>query len=262
MHQADRQPDENRPSGINALLTALQFLLVSPAFIRRPFTPEELGAAVGFYPLAGMVLGLLLAGGHYLLALVLPPLLSAVLTLVLWVILTGALHLDGFIDTIDGLLGGFTPEQRMEIMRDERVGAYALAGGTLLLLTKFSALAAAPWLTPALLIAPLLGRWGIALAVVAYPYARQSGLGRAVKDHAGLPQAVGATLFTLAALVVLALWAPIAPVIFSLFVAGLVTILFARFALRRLPGLTGDIYGAINELVEAAVLIIWCILWR
>ena len=263
MNQRDNQPDENPPAGLAAaLLGAVQFLLVSPAFIRRAFTPQEMGAAVGFYPVAGLILGLILAGVRFLFALVIPPLLSAALILALWVALTGALHLDGFLDSCDGLLGGFTPEQRLEIMRDERVGAYALAGGSLLLLTKFSALVSIPWIIPALVSAALLSRWGVAMVLVAFPYARSEGLGRAVKNHAGWRQALLASIITLAVLALLAFWAPPVPVILSVVAAGLVSILFARFTLARLPGLTGDIYGAVNELVEVAVLIVWCFSWK
>ena len=143
-------PPEKSPSTLTAFLTAVQFLLISPAFIKRPFTARELGAAVGFYPLVGLILGGLLLAADYLLGLFMPPLVRIALLLALWVILTGALHLDGFLDACDGLLGGFTPESRLEIMRDERVGAFALAGGVLLLLVKFSALSAVRPLAPAL----------------------------------------------------------------------------------------------------------------
>ena len=135
----------NRPeraSPLAAFLAAVQFLLISPAFIRRPFTARELGAAVGFYPLVGLILGGLLVGLDWLSGWLFPPLVRSALVLTGWVLLTGALHLDGFLDACDGLLGGFTPERRLEIMRDERVGAYALSGGILLLLIQFSALSA------------------------------------------------------------------------------------------------------------------------
>ena len=114
-------PAEKRPSPVTAFLTAVQFLLVSPAFIKRPFTAPELGAAVGFYPLVGLILGGILLAADYGLSFFMPPLVRAALLLALWVILTGALHLDGFLDACDGLFGGYTPEARLEIMRDERV---------------------------------------------------------------------------------------------------------------------------------------------
>jgi adenosylcobinamide-GDP ribazoletransferase len=258
----ERPSTGDRPSVFHAFLTAVQFLLISPAFIRRSFTPQELGAAVGFYPVAGLILGAILAGSHYLMALFLPGLVCAAVTLSLWVVLTGALHLDGFLDTCDGLLGGFTPEQRMLIMRDERIGAYALGGGALLLLTKFSALASIQAITPALLLAPVLGRWGMAVALVVFPYARPQGLGRDVKDNASTSQAVLATVFVLIISAVLSFWKPVLPILISIAAAVLIAWLAARFTLRRIPGLTGDIYGAINELIEVFVLILWTIAWR
>ena len=251
-----RPPPEKRPSPFIAFLTALQFLLVSPAFIKRPFTARELGAAVGFYPLVGLVLGGLLLAADYLLALFMPPLVRLALILVLWVLLTGALHLDGFLDACDGLLGGYTPESRLEIMRDEHFGAFALAGGVLLLLVKFSSLSAITPLAPALLLAPVLGRWGMAVALVAFPYARPQGLGRAVKDNAGLRQAILATLFALIISLAVAWWWADWRVLLALVSAALLVWAGARYTLRRLPGLTGDIYGALNEIIELIVLLV------
>ncbi len=246
---------EKRPSPFIAFLTAVQFLLISPAFVKRPFTARELGAAVGFYPLVGLVLGGLLLAADYLLALFMPPLVRLALILTLWVLLTGALHLDGFLDACDGLLGGYTPESRLEIMRDEHFGAFALAGGVLLLLVKFSALSAITPLAPALLLAPVLGRWGMAVALVAFPYARSQGLGRAVKDNAGLRQAILATVFALIISLAVAWWWADWRVLPALVIAALVVWAGARFTLRRIPGLTGDIYGALNEIIEVAVLL-------
>ena len=120
--------------------------------------------------------------------------------LALWIVLTGALHFDGLLDTADGLLGGDTPERRMQIMRDERTGAYGVAAGGLILLTMFGALNAIPgdrW--PALVTAPLLGRCGISLCIALLPYARKQGLGRDIKDNARPVHAATALLITLGA---------------------------------------------------------------
>jgi adenosylcobinamide-GDP ribazoletransferase len=241
---------------LNAFLCAIQFLSVSPAFIKRPFTSQELGSAVGFFPLVGLILGAILVGSEALLAQIFPPLVKSAVVLALWVALTGALHLDGFLDACDGLLGGSDPEQRLKIMRDERVGAYALAGGALLLLIKFSALSSlAGRLQPALLLAPALGRWAIAVALVKFPYARTEGLGREMKDNASVRQSWLASLTVLALAAGLAFWIGGLVVLLALIAAGLTAWLVARFTLKRLPGLTGDIYGALNELVELSVLV-------
>lgn len=250
IHQA------KRASPLAAFLAAVQFLLISPAFIRRPFTARELGAAVGFYPLVGLILGGLLIGLDWLSGLIFPPLLRSALVLTCWVLLTGALHLDGFLDACDGLLGGFTPERRLEIMRDERVGAYALSGGILLLLIQVSALSALDGRRlAALVLAPVLGRWGIALALIAFPYARASGLGKQIKDNAGPPQVALATAFTLPVLIAAA-WFYNPWAILAVFMLALISWLAVMsFTLKRIPGLTGDIYGATNLLIETTVLL-------
>jgi adenosylcobinamide-GDP ribazoletransferase len=245
-----------RPSPLAAFLAAVQFLLISPAFIRRPFTAKELGASVGYYPLVGALLGGLLIGADWLIGLVFPMLLRSALVLALWVLLTGALHLDGFLDACDGLLGGFTAERRLEIMRDERVGAYALAGGILLLLIQFSALSTlASGRLAALILAPVVGRWGISMALIAYPYARQNGLGREIKDNARRPQLLVATVFTILAGLVTAWIYPPSATLVALAVAFLVLLGALHFTLKRIPGLTGDTYGAINLLIETSVLL-------
>jgi adenosylcobinamide-GDP ribazoletransferase len=239
-----------------AFLAAVQFLLVSPAFVRRAFTPRELGQAAGFYPIVGLLLGALLALANLLLGHLFPVQVQSALVLTLWIGLTGALHFDGFLDACDGLFGGSTAEHRMEIMRDERTGAYAVAGGVLLLLTLFSSLsvlADRSW--AALLLAPALGRWGMTMTLVAFPYARPAGLGRDVKDHARTPQAVMATATTLAAAFALAWFLHSVSPMMALLSAGLILWISARFILRRIPGMTGDTYGAINMLIEVGVLL-------
>ena len=124
------------------ILAALQFLTIFPPVIKRPFTIQELGRSAGFYPLVGLLLGGLMAGGYWLLGMVFPVPIVLVLVLVVWVTFTRALHVDGFMDCCDGLFGGFTPERRLEIMRDSRVGAFGVVGGALLVLAKYTFLAA------------------------------------------------------------------------------------------------------------------------
>lgn len=236
-----------------ALLAAFQFLTVLPAVIRRPFTPAELGRAVAWYPLVGLVLGAILVGLQAGLDLLLPEEVSAALLLIAWLILTRALHFDGFLDTCDGVFGGFTPERRLEIMRDSRVGAFGVAGGSLLLLTRYAAISTLQDPMTGLLLAPLLGRWAVSLVLVTFPYARSQGLGRDIKDHARWPQLVLAGAISLAAAGASAGTAGLAAVV----VAALVALGGAGFLARWLPGLTGDTYGAVCETVETAILILF-----
>ena len=250
--KAVEQDGEYPAATIPSFLAAFQFLTIAPPLIRRPFTPKEMGRSVGFYPLVGLLIGAFLLGMNYLLGLVFPSLVRTALVLVIWVLLSGALHLDGFLDACDGLFGGFTPESRLEIMRDERVGAFALAGGVLLLILKFSALAALAGHTwNALLLAPVLGRWTMACAVVAFPYARSQGLGRDMKDQATIWDLIQATAVAfIAAWFISGITGLAAATVAGISVWGV-----AAFTLKRIPGLTGDIYGAVNEIVEITCLL-------
>jgi len=253
-------PTPEKPAGILTpfidFMVALQFLTLMPPVIRRIFTPKDMGRATGYYPLVGLASGAVLYGGYLLLARFFSPLLAAAFVLVFWVLLTGALHIDGFLDATDGLLGGFTPESRMEIMRDEHKGAFAVAGGFMLLLVKFTALASVlPSAPLVLLLAPVLSRWGMTLAVVFFPYARTKGLGKDMKDNATWRQALLATIIALGTgWCTFGLWGLAAAVL-----ALVVFFLCVRFTLDRIPGLTGDIYGMINEWIELIVLLAFAV---
>jgi adenosylcobinamide-GDP ribazoletransferase len=234
------------------LLTAFQFLTIFPAIIRRAFTASELGQAVGFFPLVGLALGGIFYGLEFSLRLIFPTPLVAVLILSVWLLLTRGLHFDGFLDMCDGLFGGFTPERRLEIMRDSRVGAFGVAGGGLLLLAKYSAILSLTNFS-ALLLAPILGRWVLSLAIFAYPYAREKGLGRDMKDRVRLSQVLLATVISLLATWWIASWIGLLAIVLS----GFVLWSGASFILRRIPGLTGDSYGALCELTELVVLFVF-----
>lgn len=235
---------------LTAILVALQFLTTCPPLLKRVFTAAELGRAVAFFPLVGAAMGGLLALAALALGAVFPASVTAALVLTVWVIASGSLHVDGFLDSCDGLLGGFTAEDRLRIMRDERVGGYALAGGILLFLVKYAGLAETTSTLPALFLAPVLGRWAMAAAIVLYPYARAEGLGRAMKDHAGRAELLAATLSALACALAAG---PTGVAAFA--VAGALLWLGARFITQRIAGLTGDSYGAICEIVEVGVLL-------
>ncbi len=238
-----------------SILMAFRFLTILPVPLPREVPEKGMGQAVAWYPLVGLVLGGLVAGADLLLGLAFPPALRSALAVAAWVALTGALHLDGFMDCCDALLAPRPPEERLQILRDVHAGSFAVAGAVLLLLVKYAALSAlGGWLRTSVLIgAPVLGRWAMALAVVGYPYARPGpGLGRLVKEGAGRRELAIATV--VAAGGVLLAWRWLGMIALPL-TAGLVA-LMARSIMARIPGLTGDAYGAINEVVEVAVLVV------
>ena len=203
-----------------------------------------------------MLLGILLAtvNAACVACWLLPVEVATVITFVgFWVLLIGALHMDGFLDSCDGLWGGRTPDERLSIMRDHRVGSYAVIGGILLILLKYAAVGQLAHPAAAIIVACVVGRWLICGAILLFPYGRAHGLGRVIKDYARRRHGLWASAFALAAVICISpLWGIVATA-----VAITVGFLVVRFSMKRLPGLTGDIYGAICELGEAAVLVVW-----
>jgi adenosylcobinamide-GDP ribazoletransferase len=236
---------------------ALQFLTVLPPIVRRPFSESELGLAVGYFPLVGVLVGGLLAALDLVLVRVFPVGVAAALVVAIWVLASGALHLDGLLDACDGLFGGRTPESRLRIMRDERVGAFGLAGGVLLLLTKVAAVEALLAHPLALVLSATLGRWAMALVVVGFPYGRITGLGRTMKDNASWQTLLLATAIALLAAVLTGGWCGLA----AMALTGVVAWVAGVWVARRLPGLTGDIYGAACEICELVVLVSLTAVW-
>jgi adenosylcobinamide-GDP ribazoletransferase len=229
-------------------------LLTSIPLGRRDMAIQDPGRSMIWFPLVGLIIGAVLAGLDFLLASVLPDLPATALLLAAWVAITGGLHLDGFVDCCDGLLVAKPAEQRLAIMKDSRVGAFGLIGAICLLLVKFSALAAlAPGDRPGwLLVVPTLSRWTMVWAAWRYPLARPDGFAAWFRQGLNWPQVVVAGITALL----------VAPLLGGL--AGLATfaavwlfsMLLALWVQRRIPGLTGDVYGAINELTEMVGLLL------
>ena len=170
-------------------------------------------------------------------------------------IVTRGLHLDGFMDVCDGLFGGYNPERRLEIMRDSYVGAFAVVGAVSLLLLKYGALVSlltldAPGKGWVLLLFPALSRWSMVIALGAFPYARRQGLGSSYHQGTARLATAGAALTVV---VIAALAGGIGGGALLAGVSALAWLL-GRVMSRMLGGLTGDTYGAVNEITEAVTL--------
>lgn len=233
---------------------SLKFLTILPAPVGRDPSSEQIGRSLTYFPLVGLLIGALLVGFDHLFSLALPASLSSALVITVLIVLTGALHIDGFIDTCDGAFVKSTPDERLRIMSDSHAGSFGVVGAVALFLTKYLALLAVPagLRNEALLLMPLLGRWAMVLAVAAFPYARQAGKGLVFKGQATWQRTATAGGI---GLVLAVLVAGISGLALALSVT-IVALLAGRFLQSRLGGLTGDSYGAINELSEVVALIV------
>lgn len=234
------------------LLIALQFLTRLPVSLPGIPTPEQVGRSLLWYPLVGLLLGLLLWGAHLLLGQA-SAVLQAAIILALWVGLSGGLHLDGLADTADAWVGGFADRERtLAIMKDPRSGPIAVVVLVLLLLLKFAALFTLLQAGQGiyLLLLPWLGRSLLPLLLATTPYVRVGGLGQALVEHlprGQLPWVLGVHLLGM----LLFGWMGL----LALATALLLFIWLRRALLRRLGGTTGDTAGALVELGECGVLL-------
>ncbi|OGO22112.1 MAG: cobalamin 5'-phosphate synthase [Chloroflexi bacterium RBG_16_50_9] len=239
-----------------SFLSAWQLLTSIPLPWHREARMEPPRSATVYFPVVGLIIGLILAGLSWILSFFLPLAVVNALLMVALVVITGALHLDGFADTCDGIAGHKPVEERWRVMRDSHTGAFGVVGIVLLLLVKYVSLNSIPpaLITATLLFMPVVSRWAIVYAIFAYPYARPAGLGMAFKQKTRWPQFTAATLITLA--VAGALF-PFFSMMGFLLVVGvwIVTVAFAAYLKRKFAGLTGDTYGAINEIAEVIVLV-------
>lgn len=219
---------------------------------------RKIASSVPFFPLAGAVIGGILSFTFLLGEKVLPLQVLPVIIITVWVSITGGMHIDGFADTMDGIFCGGGREKKLSVMKDSRIGAYGAMGIILLLLFKISLTGSLSrqYLIPALILAPVLSRWVMTYAIILFPYARESGLGRAFSLYKNPWYFITSSIIAIGItiLVAKAMGFIIALIVI---VAGFVLI---KYIIGQLGGLTGDTYGAINELCEIVVLLIFAIL--
>ncbi len=242
-----------------SFLAALRFLTIFPS-LWREVSYDELRRSVSYFPLVGGLIGLALAGLGWLLGLLLPRAVSDILLIIFLIVISGALHLDGVVDTCDGLAGK-TVEDRLRIMRDSRAGGFGVIGAAAVLLAKYVSLTSIPQglLMPVLMIMPVISRWIMVYAIFAFPYARPSGLGSVFKESTHWQSFAIASIIMLLVVTLFVMltgahfYPALLVAILGVFLA--VTIL-ARYLKGKFAGLTGDSYGAINEVAEVAFLVL------
>lgn len=237
---------------MKSFLIALQFLTRIPVVTQAAPTPSALARSLLYYPLVGLILGLLLAAVNGLLEDT-PALVRAALVLTAWVALTGGLHLDGLADSADAWAGaGGDRDRALAIMKDPRSGPIAVVALVLVLLMKLAALtdiSSPQWL--ALAFIPALARSSIPLLFATTRYVRAGGSGEALGAVQSRTATVATAIATWGAAVLLlgarAFW-------LVLVLCALLLVLRAAMR-RRLGGTTGDTAGALIEITETGLLL-------
>jgi adenosylcobinamide-GDP ribazoletransferase len=248
------------------MLVATQFLTRLPTPALVAFESTWLSQSLRYFPLVGVLVGVCNVAVWWVCSRWLPGSVSVGLMLAASMMLTGALHEDGFADTCDGLGGGTTPDRVLSIMKDSRIGAYGAIGIVVLLGIKWATLVSMPpaVFPVAVIAAHMFSRWCAIGLIWRLPYVRIEGDGKArpfagqfsarewllsaVAGLLGLAPVVYAGLASLDLIEARALGVAVAA-------AAITALIAARYFRRRLGGYTGDCLGAVQQLTELAFLV-------
>jgi len=240
---------------IRSLRAAVSFLTVLPVANADGGPGERLGRA--YFHAIGALIGLAAGVAYGVAAAVTTPLLGGAVAVAVLALMTGALHLDGLADSIDGLMTHGDAARRLEVMRDPRLGSYGVTAIAVVLLLEVAAISS---MSPVralagLAIAGALSRLATLAIITFVPYVRPAGLGVAAWDrrHRSLDLAVGAAS---AAIVCLLDWKR---ALVALPLVALVGVSLAVVARRRVGGATGDVCGAAAELCQLAALLVFAV---
>jgi len=234
-------------------IIAVQFLTRLPTPRLNNISQQEIGHSLAWYPLVGLIIGGILVGALELLSNA-PINLQAALILSLWVLITGALHLDGLADSADAWLGGHGDKDKtLAIMKDPTSGPAAVVILILILLIKYTAIEAIithdDWLI--LLFAPMLARGMMLLLFQTTTYVRTGGLGEALAHHHS--HLTGWML--IAALTIACIWILALQGIIILLSSCAIFLFIRHMMKKRVGGTTGDTAGALIEISEAVILL-------
>lgn len=234
---------------LRLFFTALSFFTRIPCTRWAGQTEADLNHAARYFPLVGIVVGLIAALVYWLTLHIYPQELAVIASMVATLWMTGAFHEDGLTDAVDGMNGGWDKEQILAIMKDSRIGSYGAIALFVVLLAKFQTLA---HITPALLLAVLvaghaLSRFAAVLVIYTQNYVRETGKAKPLAERISGGELLTAAVFGLAPLALLQpelLWA--------LLPVAAIWLWFSRNLQKRLGGYTGDCLGAMQQLCELA----------
>lgn len=249
---------------IKNFITALQFLTI--VTVKKDHAVEEgdLAKSMVYFPLVGFLIGFLLVYADKVFAVIaLPHTIATFLLIIISVLVTRALHIDGLADTLDGLMGGRDHSSRLDIMKDSRIGTAGALGIVSVLFMKYLCLnnLYESDRIAALLVAPVVGRWAQTYMVYKANYGRENGMAKAFMGHlrsSGLA-ATSMIAFGLSAFVLLVGLDFRSLVLFTVLTCGvlLLTILGKHYLIRKLGGVTGDAIGAMSELNEVLIILLF-----
>lgn len=232
----------------------IQFFTRIPVPVEIECDNEDFGKGLVFAPLIGLMIGGLLLGSYSLLVLVFPVQVTVVFVVLIYIALTGGLHLDGLADTFDGLLSGRSRERMLEIMKDSRIGTFgvlALVGVILSYVVLLQNMDKAI-LPMVFLLMPVAGRIGSLVSAGISSYAREEGLGKSFIDYCSVKELIiGIVMSFIIFYLFLGLHG-----VSIVYLVHMTAIVLTYMLTRKLKGATGDVLGAVCELNQLAFMLL------
>ena len=234
---------------------AISFLTRIPVPIRIDYTQQRMNNCSMYFPLVGLLLGLIYASTYTLLQYTFTPLVSVLAVMIVHLWITGAFHEDGLADSVDALGGGYTIEDKLRIMKDSRIGTYGTIALIMALALKTALLLDSDTIWLALLVAPCVSRLAPLLLMQSLPYVTSSDTSKTKPVASGFPpdRLYFAVAFT-ALVVVAAFDGQPELIVTSLIATGGVALLWGGYLKSQLGGYTGDALGACVVFSELVLL--------
>ena len=234
-------------------LVALQFLTPVPIRIKGAIGDKDLAGSAAYFPLVGLLAGAALVLSYKILNLVFPYAVTCAFLMIINVMISGGLHIDGFIDTFDALASGSDRKRMLEIMKEGRPGAVGMAAVVLLFIAKYSLLVSLPKeaVEASLIVMAVMSRTSFVASSALYTYARDvEGLGGKFAKRLSKPAVM------IAAITALAVLSAIFKLKVFVFIPAVLCIImgFNHYFNKKLGGITGDTMGALGEIMEVASL--------
>jgi adenosylcobinamide-GDP ribazoletransferase len=244
---------------VKPLLAAIQFLTIIPFPKSFVSGEKDLEKSVTFFPVVGLLIGLIIAAIDYVIGFILPPYPACAVTVIVLTAISGGLHMDGLADTADGFFSARPRDKILEIMKDSRTGVMGVIAVVFVILLKFSLLIslALPYRFGIIMLMPLAGRCSLVIMMTALPYVRSEG-GLATVFSSGK---TSLNVLWVSAFLIFAGWIALQGIGLAACLISLIgAVLFSLYCFFKIGGYTGDTLGAmceITEIVPALVAVIW-----
>ena len=244
---------------VRQFIFALTFLTRIPVPFKIEYNKKLPGRSMAFYPLVGIIIGVIVVLFDRCSMFIFSLPVRNTIVLIGFICVSGGLHLDGFMDTVDGIFSGRKSSRIKDIMHDSQIGAFGVIALFLLLLLKFNLLLELQGVNriSVLIMMPALGRFMIILAAKYFPLSDSSKLGRDFIKGCDRIQVFISCIWILFLFLCLYYFYSFSAIIFLIILSLciLISLIVGTAVVSKIDGLTGDVYGAISEIAEVVVLI-------